>query len=90
MATIILAPLRSTRLVKKALHRTPTVATTQNMLIKKLDLFDQAELKIGDFESYILAFQEGLLEDRVRLINELFVANVLATELQEDDDAMAT
>jgi hypothetical protein len=45
MATIILAPRHSTRLVKKALHRNPTVATTQNVLIKKLDLSGQAELR---------------------------------------------
>jgi hypothetical protein len=55
-------PRRSSRLTKKAMHRTPTVAATQNVLMRKLAVTDDGELQSSDFEKYLQMFREGLTE----------------------------
>jgi hypothetical protein len=83
--TAAAAPRRSTRLAKKALHRTPTVAAAQNLLMKKLRLVTDTEIATEDFEAYIRIFKEWLAQEQCKLIVELFMQQEAAMELPKDD-----
>jgi hypothetical protein len=52
-------PRHSSRLAKKAMHRTPTVVAAQNVLMRKLGISGE-ELEPSDFEKYLQMFREGL------------------------------
>jgi hypothetical protein len=71
-----LLPRRSSRLAKKAMHHTPSVAATQNVLMKKLGIFGEGHLQSSDFKRYLQMFKEGLTEWQVQLILELFKGGV--------------
>lgn len=67
------APRRSTRLAKKASRRTPAAVAAQNVLMKKLNITKDAPPEANDIGAYITAFRNGLTEEQVRLIEDLFV-----------------
>jgi hypothetical protein len=54
------------------MHRMPTVAAAQNVLMRKLGVTDDGELQSSDFEKYLQMFREGLTEQQIKLILELF------------------
>jgi hypothetical protein len=72
LAMLAIAPQRSARLAKKALGRTPAVAATQNLLMKKLGLAKGPQHEMTDFDRYIQLFADGLSVPQVQLIRELF------------------
>jgi Mn-dependent DtxR family transcriptional regulator len=80
---VSMTPRRSIRLDKKVAHRMPTVITTQNLLMRKLGLISSSELKPDYLEHYAKIFAEGLTEEKVRMIDELFMDYVPATEAAE-------
>jgi hypothetical protein len=59
LAMLAIAPQRSARLAKKALGRTPAVAATQNLLMKKLGLAKGPQHEMTDFDRYIQLFADG-------------------------------
>jgi hypothetical protein len=67
---------RSGRLAKKVVHRTPTVATTQNVLMKKLGVVCKSQVSTEDFEHYLKLFNDDLTVDQARAIGELVMAHV--------------
>jgi hypothetical protein len=56
-------PRRSSRLAKKACHRTPAVAQAQNVLMRKLGFAQAPHLETDDFEKYLRLSNEGLTEE---------------------------
>jgi hypothetical protein len=74
------APRCSAHLVKKAMGRSPAVATVQNILMEKLGLAQGPQLQSADFERYLQLFVEGLSESQVQLIKELFATVMLGQE----------
>jgi hypothetical protein len=70
---------------KKAIHRTPTVAATQNLPMKKLGLVANAEIATEDFEAYIRVFKECLTTEQCKLITEMFMQQEAAAKLSKDD-----
>jgi hypothetical protein len=65
-------PRRSSRLAKKASNRVPAVAAAQNLLMRKLGLSTGVHVESEDFDRYLRAFKDGLTEEQVNLIRELF------------------
>jgi hypothetical protein len=76
---------RSDRLAKKSLHRNPVVVAAQNILMKKLGLTSGPEITMDDVENYIHVFKEDISAEQAELISELFMQQVLTTELPQDD-----
>jgi hypothetical protein len=70
---------------KKIVHRTTALTTAQNVLMRKLGIFGESQLEASNFERYLKLFNEGLTEEQVKLIKELFMDRLLTTE----DDAVA-
>jgi hypothetical protein len=66
------APRRSARLAKKACGRTPAVVAAQNILLRKLGIAQEHHLESSHFEAYLSLFKEGLSEEQVHMIKELF------------------
>jgi hypothetical protein len=66
-------PRRSARVTKKNANRAPAAAAAQNVLMRKLGLATSQHVETEDFASYISLFQDGLLEEQARIIDELFV-----------------
>jgi hypothetical protein len=56
-------PRGSSRLAKKARRRVPIVATVQNLLMWKLRLSTSAHVESNDFDCYLRAFKECLMEE---------------------------
>jgi hypothetical protein len=65
-------PRRSRRLAAKAKSRLPAVVADQNLLMRKLGLVTDTHVETADFARYIDLFLNGLTEDQVELIRELF------------------
>jgi hypothetical protein len=65
-------PLRSSRLTKKAWSRVPVVAAAQNILMHKLGLVTGEHVESEDFYHYLKTFKDGLTEEQVNLIRDMF------------------
>jgi hypothetical protein len=69
----------------------PVVITTQNVLLRKLGLYNTEHVESSDFGRYMDLFQEGLMEDQVNLIRELFLPTAApagdGATLEELEDA---
>jgi hypothetical protein len=67
------------------------VITTQNVLLRKLGLYNTEHVESSDFGRYMDLFQEGLMEDQVNLIRELFLPTAApagdGAALEELEDA---
>jgi hypothetical protein len=59
------------------------VAATQNLLMKKLGLISRAKVEAADLERYMKLFAEGLLEEQVRMIQDLFMDHVVTSYVLE-------
>jgi hypothetical protein len=59
------------------------VAATQNLLMKKLGLISRAKVEAADLERYMKLFAEGLLEEQVRMIQDLFMDHVVTSRVLE-------
>jgi hypothetical protein len=68
-------PRCSARVAKIAHSRTPAVAAAQNVLMKKLGISSEPQLDAADFERYISIFENGLTDEQIMLIRELFQAD---------------
>lgn len=79
-------PRRSIRLAKKSKNRTLALAAAQNVLMRKLGLTTEGPPENEDFCKYIQVFREGLTEQQVQLIQELFYAYVPTAEYQAGED----
>jgi hypothetical protein len=76
-------PHHSMRLAKKVVHQTSAVMPTQNLLMCKLGLLPR-EMRTEDFDKYTQLFFDGLTEEQVKIIDELFmdyVVEVLVGEM---------
>jgi hypothetical protein len=65
------------------------VAVRQNLLMRKLGLATGVHIESDDFNSHISAFKEGLTEEHVDLIRELFkdrATNYVASMEAEEAD----
>jgi hypothetical protein len=51
--------------------------------MRKLGVFRESQLEASDFERYLEIFNEGLKEEQVKLIKELFMDRLLTTEDDE-------
>jgi hypothetical protein len=51
--------------------------------MRKLGVFRESQLEASDFERYLKIFNEGLKEEQVKLIKELFMDRLLTTEDDE-------
>ena len=67
---------RSVRLAKKARQRTPAVVAAQNVLLKKLGFAAEEPPTADDVDRYVQTFRDGLTEEQVKTIDELFVDHV--------------
>jgi hypothetical protein len=65
-------PRHCSHLAKKASSRVPVVAAAQNILMRKLGLATGTHVESEDFNRYLKAFKDGLTEEHVKLIRELF------------------
>ncbi|OEL17370.1 hypothetical protein BAE44_0021611 [Dichanthelium oligosanthes] len=72
------SPCRSNRLARKALHRTPSLLAAQNILMHKMGLSGHSQLESSDFDRYVKIFKNGLSEEQVKQIRELFSSSVPA------------
>jgi hypothetical protein len=73
------------RLAKKAGKRPPTVEATQNLLLmRKLGLTQGAEVESEDYNRYIKLFCDGLSQQQVKWIGELFMQSVPDQEDQQE------
>jgi hypothetical protein len=70
------APRRSTRLAKKARQRPPAVVAAQNVLMKKLSLVTKSHIESDNFDRYIKLFNESIIEDQARKIEELLMHHI--------------
>jgi hypothetical protein len=61
------------------------VVAAQNILMKKLGLTSGPGITMDDFENYIHVFKEDISAEQAELISELFMQQVLTTELPQDD-----
>jgi hypothetical protein len=52
------------------------VAVAQNLLMRKLGLLREVEVLPDDLDRYSKLFMEGLLEEQVQMIQELFMHHV--------------
>jgi hypothetical protein len=77
---MVFAPRRSAWLAKKAVDQTPTVATTQNVLMKKLGVMQETHVSTEDFDRYLKLFEDGLRVYQARAIGELIMAHVPGPE----------
>lgn len=59
----------------------------QNVLMRKLNITQDAPPEVDEIEAYINTFRRGLTEEQVRLIDELFVDYVPAAAEAEVVDA---
>jgi hypothetical protein len=81
---VVTTPRRSVRLAKKAGKRPPTVEATQNLLMRKLGLTQGAEVESEDYNRYIKLFCDGLSQQQVKWIGELFMQSVPDQEDQQE------
>jgi hypothetical protein len=51
--------------------------------MRKLGVFRESQLEASDFERYLKIFNEGLKEEQVKLIKELFMDRLLTIEDDE-------
>jgi hypothetical protein len=65
-------PLHSSQLAKKARNRAPAVAAAQNVLMRKLCISTEPQLKAANFEKFINLFNDSLSKAQVWLIQDLF------------------
>jgi hypothetical protein len=63
------------------------VAAAQNVLMRKLGIAKDQHIESDDFEAYLKLFMDGLSEEHVWMIKELFAAAVLDTFLAEGMEA---
>jgi hypothetical protein len=66
-------PRHSKRLATKAVHRTPAVVAAHNLLMHKPGLLPWEEMRMEDIDKYTQLFFDGLSEEQVRIIGELFM-----------------
>jgi hypothetical protein len=85
-AVSAVVPRRSSYLVKKVDHRTLAVAAAQNLLMRKLKLLSSFEVAADDLDRYAKLFEEGLSEDQVQMIQDLFMSHVAAPEVSVVDE----
>jgi hypothetical protein len=85
-AVSAVVPRRSSYLAKKVDHRTLAVAAAQNLLMRKLKLLSSFEVAADDLDRYAKLFEEGLSEDQVRMIQDLFMSHVAALEVSVVDE----
>jgi hypothetical protein len=62
------------RLTKKTCQLTPTLVTTQTVLMKMLGLTSSSKVESGEFAHYLEVFRDGLTEEQVEMIRDLFKA----------------
>lgn len=48
----------------------------QNVLLQKLGISVDAPPEANDYNQYVRAFAEGLMEEQVRMIDELFACQI--------------
>jgi hypothetical protein len=71
-------------LAKKASKRPPVVAATQNLLMWNLGLTHGSEVESEDYDRYIKLVCDGLSEQQVKWIGELFMQSVPDQEEQQE------
>jgi hypothetical protein len=81
---VVTTPCQSMCLAKKASKRPPVVADTQNLLMWNLGLTHGSEVESEDYDRYIKLVCDGLLEQQVKWIGELFMQSVPDQEEQQE------
>jgi hypothetical protein len=66
-------PRHSSQLAQKVWGRAPAVVAAQNALMRKLGLATTMHIKTSDFDCYLELFNNGLLEEQARQVDELFM-----------------
>jgi D-arabinose 1-dehydrogenase-like Zn-dependent alcohol dehydrogenase len=61
--------------VKKACGCTLAVFTAQNVLMKKLGISGAMQLEASDFERYLKLLKEGLIEEWIVMIRDMFMVH---------------
>jgi hypothetical protein len=71
-------------------HRTPTVANAQNLLMKKLRWVCEPQLSSDDFDCHLKLFEDDLMVEQARAIRDLMMAHVpdLDDEARDEGDVV--
>jgi hypothetical protein len=73
----MVVPRHSSHLAKKLRGRLPAFVVAQNILMRRLGLSTVDHVESSDYGRYLNLFKDGLTEEQVHLIRELFASRML-------------
>jgi hypothetical protein len=73
----MVVPHHSSHLAKKLWGRLPAFVVAQNILMRRLGLSTVDHVESSDYGRYLNLFKDGLTEEQVHLIRELFASRML-------------